>query len=537
MKFNFNPLQYKYPSRRGLVYGTKGMVCSSQPLAAQAGLDMLKKGGNAVDAAIATAIALTVLEPTSNGLGSDAFALVWAGGTLYALNGSGYAPALLNPQVDALRGKTEMPARGWEAVTVPGAVSDWAELHKRFGKLPFAELFQPAIDYAENGYALTPIISRLWQNALKTFAPFKGQAAFEGWFDVFAADGTAPQAGDVVKLPQHGKTLRLLAETYGESFYRGEVADAIGAFSQATGGYIRQSDLAAYRAEWVDPISIDYRGYKIWELPPNGHGIVALMALNILKGIKLDAKDSVETYHNEIEAMKLAYADGRKYVADPRYMKAQVAQLLADEYTAKRRALIGHDALLPEPGDPFCGGTVYLCAADGEGNMVSYIQSNFMGFGSGIVVPGYGIALNDRGAGFSLDPQHDDYLAPLKKPYHTIIPGFLTKDGEAVGPFGVMGGFMQPQGHVQVMQNCIDFGMNPQEALDAPRWQWVAGKKVMIEAGAGEEIISGLRARGHELIVTDDTIEFGRGQMIWRGDNGVLVGATEPRADGTVAAW
>ena len=537
MNFGFNPLKYSYHSRRGLMYGTKGMVCTSQPLAAQAGLDMLKKGGNAVDAAIATAIALTVLEPTSNGLGSDAFAQVWVGGKLYGLNGSGYAPALLSPDCEALKGKTAVPERGWESVDVPGAVSAWAELHKRFGKLPFADLFAPAIDYAENGYPVSPVISRLWHEGLAIFEPYKNNEAFKGWFDTFTKNGETPAAGTVAKLPDQAKTLRLIAGSCGETFYRGEVADVIDAFSKSTGGYIRKSDLAAYRAEWVEPISIDYRGYRVWELPPNGHGIVALMALNILQGFEHDAKGSAENLHHEIEAMKLAYADGRKYVADPRYMKAQVKELLSDEYTAQRRALIGEEAIMPQPGNPFCGGTVYLCTADAEGNMVSYIQSNFQGFGSGIVVPGYGIAFNDRANGFVLDPQHDDYLAPLKKPYHTIIPGFLTKDGKAVGPFGVMGGYMQPQGHLQVIHNLIDFGMNPQEALDSPRWQWIEGKKVMVEAAMGEELINALRARGHELIVTDDTIDFGRGQMILRSDDGVLVGATEPRADGTVAVW
>ena len=497
MDFGFNPLQYKYPSRRSVIYGTKGMVCSSQPLAAQAGLDMIKKGGNAVDAAVATAIALTILEPTSNGLGSDAFAQVWVGGKLYGLNGSGYAPELLTPDCAALKDKTAIPERGWESVTVPGAVSAWAELHKRFGKLPFAELFAPAIEYAENGYPVSPVISRLWHEGLGVFAPYKSNAAFKGWFDTFTENGETPAAGTVAKLPKQARTLRLIADSYGEAFYRGEIAAAIDEFSRSTGGYIRKSDLAAYRAEWVEPISIDYRGYRVWELPPNGHGIVALMALNILKGFEHGSKDCAENLHHEIEAMKLAYADGRKYVADPRYMKAQVKELLSDEYTAKRRALIGEQAIMPRPG----------------------------------------IAFNDRASGFTLDPQHDDYLVPLKKPYHTIIPGFLTKDGKAVGPFGVMGGYMQPQGHLQVIHNVIDFGMNPQEALDCPRWQWIEGKKVMVEAGVGEEIINALRARGHELIVTDDFIDFGRGQMIWRSDDGVLVGATEPRADGMVAVW
>ncbi len=537
MAFGFDPLKYNYPSRRSVIYGKKGMVCTSQPLAAQAGLDMIKKGGNAVDAAVAAAIALTVLEPTSNGLGSDAFAQVWIGGKLYGLNGSGYAPALLTPDIDALKGKTQIPGRGWESVTVPGAVSAWAELHKRFGKLPFARLFEPAIDYAENGYPVSPVISRLWHEGLEVFAPYKNNPVFDGWFATFTKNGQTPAAGETAVLPRQAKALRLIAGSYGEAFYRGEIADTVDEFSRSTGGYIRKSDLAAYRAEWVEPVSIDYRGYKVWELPPNGHGIVALMALNILKGFKHETKDCAENLHHEIEAMKLAYADGRKYIADPRYMKARVAELLSDEYTAERRALIGDKAIMPKPGSPFCGGTVYLCTADGDGNMVSYIQSNFQGFGSGIVEPQYGIAFNDRASGFTLDPQHDDYLVPLKKPYHTIIPGFLTKDGEAVGPFGVMGGYMQPQGHLQVIHNCIDFGMNPQEALDSPRWQWIEGKKVMIEAGVDEKIINALRARGHELIVTADSIDFGRGQIIWRNADGVLAGATEPRADGAVAAW
>ena len=332
MDFGFNPLQYKYPSRRSVMYGTKGMVCSSQPLAAQAGLDMIKKGGNAVDAAVATAIALTILEPTSNGLGSDAFAQVWVGGKLYGLNGSGYAPELLTPDCAALKDKTAIPERGWESVTVPGAVSAWAELHKRFGKLPFAELFAPAIEYAENGYPVSPVISRLWHEGLGVFAPYKNNAAFKGWFDTFTQNGETPAAGTVAKLPKQAKTLRLIAGSYGEAFYRGEIADKIDEFSRSTGGYIRKSDLAAYRAEWVEPISIDYRGYRVWELPPNGHGIVALMALNILKGFEHGSKDCSENLHHEIEAMKLAYADGRKYVANCLVMniRQNAAHLLAN---------------------------------------------------------------------------------------------------------------------------------------------------------------------------------------------------------------
>ncbi len=538
MNFRFDASSYPYGSRRRVVFAKRGMVCTSQPLAAQAGLSMLQQGGNAIDAAIATAICLTVVEPTSNGLGSDAFALVWVKDKLYGLNGSGYAPSRLTPEELARQGITgKMPRRGWSAVTVPGAPSAWAELHKRFARLPFAKLFEPAIHYAENGYPLSPVIQSLWKNSLETFAPYKGQPEFLGWFNTFTSEGRTPEIGELVKLPDHAKTLRLLAESGCESYYRGEIAEKIAEFSAATGGYIDRQDLADYRAEWVEPIHINYRGYDVWEIPPNGHGIVALMALNIMKGFDFREKDCADTYHKQIESLKLAFTDGLQYIADPRYMQTRVQDMLSDEYAAERRKLIGEEAVMPKPGRPFSGGTVYMCSADDEGNMVSFIQSNFMGFGSGIVLPGYGIAFNDRGSGFSLDPASDDYLAPRKKPYHTIIPGFLTKNGRAVGPFGVMGGYMQPQGHVQVMANTIDFLLNPQAALDAPRWQWIEGQKIQIEDRVAPEIIEELKRRGHEVTVMSDYTDFGRGQIIWRDENGVLAGATEPRTDGTVASW
>lgn len=535
----FDAAQYRYPSRRHVVYSTRGMVCTSQQLAAGAGLDMLKQGGNAVDAAIATAICLMVVDPTSNGLGSDAFALVWIEGTLYGLNGSGYAPQLLTPGVFEEAGVTEMPERGWESVTVPGAPSAWAELHKRFGKLPFATLFEPAIYYAEQGYPVSPHVAKLWQAAAKTFTPFAGDAVFQPFFTTFMRNGRAPRIGEIMRLPSIGKTLRLLAKSHCESYYRGAIALDFDAHAKKTGGYIRLEDLAAYRAEWVTPIHTNYRGYDVWEIPPNGHGIVALMALNILSGYDLgDERDTTLSFHLQLEAMKQAYVDGRFYVADPHYMKMKTDYLLSEDYAKLRRLDIGKQALLPKPCDPSCGGTVYLCTADGEGNMVSFIQSNFKGFGSGIVIPGYGISLNDRANNFTLDPQSDNYLQPRKKPYHTIIPGFLTKDGKAVGPFGVMGGFMQPQGHVQVVANTVDFHMNPQEALDAPRWQWLGGRQIEVEPGVSPQIVEGLRKRGHEVRINQETAPFGRGQIIWRDESsGVLMGATEPRADGVVAAW
>lgn len=540
MNFTFNAQEYKYASRRRVVHAKRGMVCTSQPLASQAGLTILQQGGNAIDAAIATAICQTIVEPTNNGLGSDCFALVWTGGKLHGLNGSGYAPQRLTPEAVAASGATEkMPLRGWEAVTVPGAPSAWAELHKRFGRLPFAKLFEPAIYYAEQGYPVSPIVARFWQEGIDALTPYKNNPAIAPWFATFDVhgNGVAPQTGELVTLPDHAKTLRILADSYCESYYRGELAQKLVEFSDKTGGYLSLEDLAEYRAEWVEPVHINYHGYDVWEMPPNGHGITALMALNILKDMEIGAKDTGDTFHKQIEAMKLAFADGMHYIADPRYMQTRVEELLSDAYAAQRRALIGETALEPTHGKPFCGGTVYLCTADGEGNMVSFIQSNYKDFGSGIVLPGYGINLNDRGAGFSLNPELDDYLAPRKKPYHTIIPGFLTHEGEAVGPFGVMGAYMQPQGHVQVIMNTVDWLLNPQSALDAPRWQWIAGKEIWLESSVAPEIVEDLRRRGHEVRVLEDDTTFGRGEIIWRDSNGVLAGATEPRADGVVAAW
>lgn len=540
MNFTFDAQEYKYASRRRVVHAKRGMVCTSQPLASQAGLTILQQGGNAIDAAIATAICQTIVEPTNNGLGSDCFALVWTGGKLHGLNGSGYAPQRLTPEAVAASGATEkMPLRGWEAVTVPGAPSAWAELHKRFGRLPFAKLFEPAIYYAEQGYPVSPIVARFWQEGIDALTPHKNNPAIAPWFATFDVhgNGVAPQTGELVTLPDHAKTLRILADSYCESYYRGELAQRLVEFSDKTGGYLSLEDLADYRAEWVEPVHINYHGYDVWEMPPNGHGITALMALNILKDMEIGAKDTGDTFHKQIEAMKLAFADGMHYIADPRYMQTRVEKLLSDAYAAQRRALIGETALEPTHGKPFCGGTVYLCTADGEGNMVSFIQSNYKDFGSGIVLPGYGINLNDRGAGFSLNPELDDYLAPRKKPYHTIIPGFLTHEGEAVGPFGVMGAYMQPQGHVQVIMNTVDWLLNPQSALDAPRWQWIAGKEIWLESSVAPEIVEDLRRRGHEVRVLEDDTTFGRGEIIWRDSNGVLAGATEPRADGVVAAW
>ena len=534
---NYNNLYYPYASRRTVVFGSRGMVATSQQLAAQAGLDIMKKGGNAIDAAVATAACLTVVEPTSNGIGSDAFAIIWTKGKLHGLNSSGHAPKSISIEAVTKLGHKEMPSHGWLPVTVPGAPAAWAELVSKFGKLPLTEVLQPAIEYAERGYPVSAVLSENWKSAFNKYKKVLTEDQFKHWFEVFAPQGKAPEVGEIWHSQDHAKTLQSIAETNAEAFYKGDLADLIDSYSRKYNGFLRKEDLEAFRPEWVDPIKANYRGHEVWELPPNGHGMVALMALNILKGFDFTTRDSVDTYHKQIEAVKLAYVDGLKYITDARKMSVNVADLLSDAYADERRRLIGKTAIMPLSGEPPKGGTVYLATADEEGNMVSYIQSNYMGFGSGLVVPGTGIALQNRGHSFSLDPMHHNVLEPGKKTYHTIIPGFLTKGGKPMGPFGVMGGFMQPQGHVQVVMNTVDFLLNPQAALDAPRWRWVKERAVEIERNFPFHIAEELQRRGHVVNTALGFSEFGRGQIIWREDNGTLVGGTESRADGTVSAW
>lgn len=533
----YDPLHHPYPSRRSTVYGRRGMVCTGQPLAAQAGLSILQQGGNAIDAAVATAAALTVVEPTANGIGGDAFALVWTGGKLYGLNASGPAPQLLSLDALAQAGVSELPVHGFTPVTVPGAPSAWAALAGRFGRLKLTASLAPAIDYALEGYPVSPVLSQFWARAARLYAAKLTAPQFRHWFETFAPQGGAPAAGALWRSHDHSRSLQAIAQSNAEAFYRGDLAEQIDRFSREYGGYLRKEDLAAFTPEWVEPIGVGYRGYDVWEIPPNGHGLVALMALQILGGYDFGERDTVQTYHRQIEALKLAFADGKKYIADARHMQMNLSDLLSEEYAAQRRSLIGPSALLPAPGRPPQGGTVYLCTADGEGNMVSYIQSNYMGFGSGLVVPGTGIALHNRGHNFSMDPASDNLVAPGKRPYHTIIPGFLTRAGAPVGPFGVMGGFMQPQGHVQVVMNTVDFQLNPQAALDAPRWQWTEGRTVEIEQGSSPALFDQLQRLGHDVRWAAGSGGFGRGQMIWRSAEGVLAGATEPRTDGQVAVW
>ncbi|ARI76393.1 gamma-glutamyltransferase family protein [Halobacillus mangrovi] len=530
----YNP----YETPRHTTVANNGMVATSQPLAAQAGMTILQKGGNAIDAAIATAATLTVVEPTSNGIGSDAFALVWVKDKLYGLNGSGHSPASISIDELKSRGYDEIPKYGFVPVTVPGAPGAWVELSNRFGKLPFEEVLAPAIQYAEEGYPVSPVLGKYWSMAAEKFKETLEGDEFSHWFDTFAPTGKAPRIGEVWKSAGHADTLRKIAETKGEAFYKGELAEQIDQFSKQYGGYITKEDLANYQPEWVEPISVDYKGYQVWEIPPNGQGIVALSALNILKGFVIQEKESVDTYHKQIEAMKLAFADGEKFVADESYMNVSSKDLLNEEYAGERRELIEDTARMPVSGTPPRGGTVYLAAADNEGNMVSFIQSNYMGFGSGLVVPGTGIALQNRGHNFSLDPEHANSLQGNKRSYHTIIPGFLTKGSEAVGPFGVMGGFMQPQGHVQVAMNTIDFHLNPQAALDSPRWQWMKDRTVWVEPNFPKHVAEALTRKGHKIEVQLESGAFGRGQVIWRDpQTGTLFGGTESRTDGAIAAY
>jgi gamma-glutamyltranspeptidase/glutathione hydrolase len=530
---------YPYPSRRMPVVAARGVVATSEPLAAQAGLWMLRQGGSAVDAALATAIALTVIEPCSNGIGSDAFALVWDGGKLHGLNGSGRAPLTHTPELFAGQGHRTVPSHGWLPVTVPGAPATWRDLHARFGKLPFEKLFEPAIAYAEGGFPVAPVTAGAWAGAARLYGEKNVGPEFAGWFDTFTPGGKAPRAGDLWASPGHASTLRRIAETGAEDFYRGALAGKIADFAARTGGYITREDLAAHTNTWVEPINASYRGYEVWEIPPNGQGIAALTALNILEGFDLGRhpRESVESYHLQIEAMKLGFADALKYVADPEHADVPMRGLLDKAYAAERRALIGDRALDPVAGEPPRGGTVYLCAADGDGMMISMIQSNYAGFGSGIVVPGTGISLQNRGAGFVLEPGHLNLIAPGKRPYHTIIPSFLTQGGTAIGPFGVMGGFMQPQGHVQMVVNQVDYGLNPQASLDAPRWQWLRGREVALEQGVANAIINGLAARGHGVDVLHTGGAFGKGQIIRRLPNGTYIAGSEPRADGCAVGF
>jgi gamma-glutamyltranspeptidase/glutathione hydrolase len=522
---------FPYPSQRMPVLAAN-VVATSQPLAAQAGLRMLLKGGNAVDAIVATAIALTVVEPVTNGIGSDAFALIWDGHALHGLNASGRSPAAWTP--DRFAGLATMPAVGWDTVTVPGAVSGWVALSQRFGKLAFAELFGPAIEYARNGFLVSPTIARQWANQVERLC------AQPGFAQAFLPGGRAPRPGETFRFPEQAATLEQIASTNGESFYRGALAEKIAAASGEQGGAMVAADLAEHAADWVDPIGLPYRGLRLHEIPPNGQGIAALMTLGILEHFDLSASppESPESLHLQIEAMKLAFADLYQHVSDPRFMRVAVADLLNPSYLEQRARRIDRQRAQDfSPGTPPRSGTVYLTAADSAGMMVSYIQSNYAGFGSGVVVPGTGISLQNRGSGFRLLPGHPNEVGPAKRPFHTIIPAFATRAGQPLMSFGVMGGDMQAQGHTQMMVRLADYRQNPQAAADAPRWKVLGGRKVIVEHHMPDAAVGALLRLGHQVQRAERwSTEFGSAQLIHRIDGG-YVAASEPRRDGQAVGF
>ena len=536
MNFNYNN---PYTSTR-LPLFARNVVSTSHPLGAQAGLRMMLKGGNAVDAAIAAAAAMTIVEPVSNGLGSDAFCMVWDGRELHGLNASGRAPQSWTPEYFKRKYGADAqtpPKRGMDAVTVPGAVAAWVALSKRFGKLPFADLMEPAIEIAERGYLLPTVVQQKWAAATAELQSLPGFAqSFLPW-------GRAPNVGELFQFKAAAKALRAIADSKGAAYYGGAIAQAIEKFSAQNGGSITAKDFENYQPEWVKPISKDYRGYTLHEIPPNGQGIAALIALGILD--KFDVAglpvDGVDSQHLQIEAMKLAFADVYKYVAEPSSMAVSVDQMLDASYLASRARLIDmKKAQDYGAGNPVKGGTIYLSAADEDGMMVSFIQSNYMGFGSGCVEPSFGVSLQNRGHGFSLQAGANQ-VAPGKRPFHTIIPAFLTKDGQAVMSYGVMGANMQPQGHMQTLVRMLDYGQSPQVACDAPRWRYNAGFEINVEAAMNPQTVLGLADRGHRMAVINDPYQdFGAGQFIWRAGNPKVEGyvaASDARLDGQAVGF
>ena len=552
---------------RSAVLGRHGMVCTSVPAASQVGLDVLKRGGNAVDAAIAANATLGLMEPISNGVGGDLFAIVYSAkeNKLYGLNGSGRSPLGLSyeqvrEEVARLH-RNFLPPTGMLPINVPGAVDGWATLHDRFGKLTLADDLSGAIKYAEDGFPVTETIAFYWGRNLNAFKGLPG-----AWAETYHLPGTdrAPAEGDVFKNPGLAHTLKIIAEQGRDGFYKGEIADKIDAFMQANGGFLRKADLEKHHSEWVEPATSNYRGYDVYELPPNSQGIATLQILNILEGFDLKSMgfQSVQTFHTMIEAKKLAWADRAKFYADPDFAKIPLKWLISKEYAAQRRKLIDPNKSAPsyDAGNPNLeqGDTIYMCTADDEGNMVSLIQSNYRGMGSGISVPGLGFMFQDRGQLFTLEPGHANVYAPGKRPFQTIIPAFVMKDNKPWLAFGVMGGGMQPQGQAQVLSNMIDFGLGVQEAGDAARWQHEGNNDptgstlteggaavnpnttgfVDLESGIPYEVARGLRMKGHDIRF--DLGGYGGYQAIQvQTHDGVRVyaGASESRKDGQAAGY
>ncbi len=509
-------------------------VATSQPLAAQAGLQMLAEGGTAVDAIVATAITLTLVEPVSNGIGSDAYAIVWDGKQLHGINASGRSPAAWTP--DYFKGQKSMPARGWNSVSVPGCVSAWHELHAKWGKLPFERLFERAVRYGREGFLVSPTIAGQWA---KQVPELRNQPGFA---DAFLPDGNPPKAGQRFKWRAHADVLEQIAKTRGKAFYQGALAEKIEAHAKKNGGAMTAADMAAHKSDWVKPLEMGYRGYTLHEIPPNGQGIIALMALGMLEHFDLSshAVDGPDSVHLQIEAIKLAFADAWRYVADIDYMDPKPEALLDPGYLKSRAKRIDPKRAQEfGPGTPPKGGTVYLTTADASGMMVSLIQSNYMGFGSGVVVDG--ISLQNRGATFVLQPGHPNCVGPKKRPYQTIIPGFVTRDGKPVMSFGVMGGTMQPQGHAQVMVRIADYGQSPQAACDGPRFRFVQGMDVSVEENRfPPATLEALQKRGHRIVTVDDYNQFGSCQAIWKLDDDTAGGyfvASDPRRDGQAVGF
>lgn len=543
MNFNFhNP----YTSTRLPVFA-RNVVSTSHPLAAQAGVRIMTQGGNAVDAAIAAAAAMTICEPVSNGLGSDAFGLIWEpqDSKLHGINASGRAPQAWSPAYFQKKyGTSAMapPKRGMDSVTIPGAVSAWAMMSERFGKLPFEQLLQPAIEIAERGYLMPVVVQEKWAAATLELKDQPGFAAnFLPW-------GRAPHVGELFQFKAAARGLRTIAATKGAALYGGEIAQAIAKFSQENGGSHTAQDFATYSAQWVEPIVKNYRGYTVHEIGPNGQGIAALIALGILDKFDLASMhiDGVDSQHVQIEAMKLAFADVYQFVAEPTSMSVTVEQMLDDAYLASRAKLIDMKRAQDfKAGNPVKGGTIYLTAADESGMMVSFIQSNYMGFGSGCVEPTFGVSMQNRGHGFSLDAKSPNVVAPGKRPFHTIIPAFLSRNGRPVMSFGVMGANMQPQGHLQTLVRMLDYKQSPQAACDAPRWRYNAGLEINVEAAMNAQTVQGLKDRGHQTEVINDSYQdFGAGQFIWRADEGQgdaategYVAASDSRRDGLAAGF
>jgi gamma-glutamyltranspeptidase/glutathione hydrolase len=523
-------LEFPYPSQRMPVFA-HNVVATSQPLAAQAGLEMMRKGGNAVDAALAAAIALTVVEPSANGIGSDAFAMVSDGRKLHGLNGSGRSPREWS--IERFEKYQEMPALGWDSVTVPGAVDAWWTLSQRFGRLPFDDLFTPAIHYAKNGFIVTPVVASIWAETPMRFKDFPE------FRRVFLPEGRPPRAGERIRFPLHADTLKKIAASRGKDFYQGEIARQIAESAAAADAGLSLEDLAAHSSEWVQPISLKYRSLGVHELPPNGQGLAVLIALGILEAWDVDTfpMDSADSVHLQAEAMKMGFLEIQHHLSDPATMRVKPEEMLEPKKLAETAAEIRMDRTIGlKPALRFDKGTVLVTAADQSGMMVALIQSNYMGFGSGIVIPETGISMQNRGNGFVLKKNHPNCVAGGKRPFHTIIPALVSDERGSLMCFGVMGGHMQPQGHVQMVLRMFDHGLNPQAASDAPRWCLMEDFRLALEPGFAPAVIEDLRRRGHTVVTDAPQRLFGGAQVIVRLEEGYCA-ASDHRKDGQAVGF